>query len=89
METHKSSTEKAEVENQKNPKGSEPENDTSAKDAKKVNTDANAPGDGLDQWNDRLDENMESEAQGDPVADDKAKDYNEKYGSGDQSDEGQ
>ena len=36
MKNPKSNTEKTEVKNQKKPKGAEPENDTSAKDAKKV-----------------------------------------------------
>ena len=36
MKTPKSDPEKKEIKNQKNPKGPEPENDTSAKDAKKV-----------------------------------------------------
>ena len=38
MKTPRSKTEKAEVTDQKKPKGSEPENATSAKDAKKVKT---------------------------------------------------
>ena len=44
------------------------------------------PTKGLDDWNDRLDENLEPLDQNDTVADDKAKDFSEKYGSGDQSD---
>ena len=43
--------------------------------------------DGLDQWNDRLDENLESEQTGDVDADEKAREYSEEKGSGDQSDE--
>lgn len=43
--------------------------------------------DGLDQWNDRLDENLESEQTGDIDADEKAREYAEQKGSGDQSDE--
>ncbi|GGH02074.1 hypothetical protein [Pedobacter zeae] len=43
---------------------------------------------GLNQWNDRLDENLEPEDHNDIVADQKAKDFSEKYGSGDQSDQG-
>lgn len=43
--------------------------------------------DGLDQWNDRLDENLESEQTGDVGADEKAREYSEEKGSGDQSDE--
>lgn len=38
MKSRKNKTEKAEINNQKKPKGSEPENATSAKDAKKVLT---------------------------------------------------
>lgn len=38
MKTPKTNTEKAEVADHKKPKGSEPENNTSAKDAKKVKT---------------------------------------------------
>lgn len=90
MNTPKSKTEKAEVADQKKPKGSEPENDTSAKDAKKVNvnlTKKHAHPDALDKWNDRLDRNFESEKEGNVEADENAKDYSEKYGSGDQSDE--
>lgn len=43
--------------------------------------------DGLDKWNERLDRNLESEKEGNASADEKARDYSEKYGSGDQSDE--
>ncbi|ACU05535.1 MULTISPECIES: hypothetical protein [Pedobacter] len=43
--------------------------------------------DGLDKWNDRLDHNLETEHEGDETADEQARDYSEKYGSGDQSDE--
>ncbi|TCC98611.1 hypothetical protein FBD94_01535 [Pedobacter hiemivivus] len=43
--------------------------------------------DGLDKWNDRLDRNLESEREGNSLADENARDYSEKYGSGDQSDE--
>lgn len=42
---------------------------------------------GINQWNDRLDENLESENTGDPGADEKARDYSTAHGSGDQSDE--
>lgn len=42
---------------------------------------------GLDQWNDRLDENLEPENHNDVVADERAKEFSEKEGSGDQSDE--
>ncbi len=43
--------------------------------------------DGLNQWNDRLDENLESDQTGDVDADEKAREYSEEKGSGDQSDE--
>jgi len=46
------------------------------------------PDQGPDNWNDRLDENLEPEASNDTEADEKAKDFSEKYGSGDQSDQG-
>jgi len=46
------------------------------------------PDQGPDNWNDRLDENLETEASNDTEADEKAKDFSEKYGSGDQSDQG-
>nr|WP_068890679.1 hypothetical protein [Pedobacter panaciterrae] len=42
---------------------------------------------GLDEWNDRLDQNFENEHEGNELADEKAKDYSYKAGSGDQSDE--
>ncbi|ETZ24438.1 hypothetical protein [Pedobacter sp. V48] len=42
---------------------------------------------GLDEWNDRLDENCENEHEGNELADEKARDYSYKAGSGDQSDE--
>ncbi|MCX2585369.1 hypothetical protein [Pedobacter sp. MR22-3] len=45
------------------------------------------PSTGLNDWNDRLDENLEPEKQGDTAADDRAKDFSEKLGSGDQSDQ--
>jgi len=38
---------------------------------------------GLDQWNERLDENLEGESKGDPQADENAKQYSEQFGSGD------
>jgi hypothetical protein len=44
---------------------------------------------GIDQWNDRLDENLEPEKEGDVNADEKAREFSEKEGSGDQSDEGE
>ena len=42
---------------------------------------------GLDNWNDRLDENLEKEETSDPIADEKAEKYSAEKGSGDQSDE--
>lgn len=42
---------------------------------------------GLDNWNDRLDENLEPNQHGDTSADDRARDFSEQAGSGDQSDE--
>ena len=45
------------------------------------------PSHGLNDWNDRLDENLEPENHSDVVADENAKDFSEKLGSGDQSDE--
>jgi len=45
------------------------------------------PSKGLNDWNDRLDENLEPEKQGDTAADDRAKDFSEQLGSGDQSDQ--
>jgi len=42
---------------------------------------------GLDNWNDRLDQNLEGENSADPQADEKARLYSEKSGSGDQSDD--
>ncbi|WP_412468176.1 hypothetical protein [Pedobacter sp. KLB.chiD] len=48
---------------------------------------AKKPEQGLDHWNERLDENLEPEAHNDIEADEKAKDFSEKYGSGNQSDQ--
>jgi len=42
---------------------------------------------GLDDWNDRIDQNLESENAADPEADEKARLYSEQSGSGDQSDD--
>lgn len=42
---------------------------------------------GINDWNDRLDENLEPEDHNNTAADDKARDFSEKYGSGDQSDD--
>lgn len=41
---------------------------------------------GLDRWNDRLDNNLETEHYGDMFADERANDYSKQIGSGDQSD---
>lgn len=49
---------------------------------------AKHPVKGINDWNDRLDENLESEDHNNSVADEKAKDFSTKYGSGDQSDQG-
>jgi hypothetical protein len=42
---------------------------------------------GIDSWNDRLDENLEPTDTGDPEADEKAKAFSDQNGSGDQSDQ--
>jgi hypothetical protein len=42
---------------------------------------------GIDSWNDRLDENLEPTNTGDPEADEKAKAFSAQNGSGDQSDQ--
>lgn len=42
---------------------------------------------GINNWNDRLDENLEDEEKNDPIADEKAEKYSVEKGSGDQSDE--
>jgi hypothetical protein len=47
-----------------------------------------SPVKGQNDWNDRLDENLEPEDHNDEIADEKAKDFSSKYGSGDQSDQG-
>ncbi|NII83431.1 hypothetical protein H9N25_11545 [Pedobacter riviphilus] len=49
---------------------------------------AKHPNQGLDNWNKRLDENLEPEDHNDSAADEKAKNFSAKYGSGDQSDQG-
>lgn len=87
MKAPKSKTEQAETADQQKPKGPEPENATSAKDAKETEVNLSEHPDGLDKWNDRLDHNLESEKEGNPEADENAADYSEKHGSGDQSDE--
>ncbi|MCX2495979.1 hypothetical protein OQX63_20960 [Pedobacter sp. PF22-3] len=53
-----------------------------------IEENAKHPDQGLDHWNDRLEENLETETSNDIEADEKAKDFSEKYGSGDQSDQG-
>ncbi|MFW0717926.1 hypothetical protein [Pedobacter sp. N23S346] len=47
----------------------------------------NDPAKGLNDWNDRLDENLEPQKQGDTDADERAKDFSDQVGSGDQSDQ--
>ncbi len=42
---------------------------------------------GLDEWNERLDHNLEPEQHGDEQADENAEAYSAQKGSGDQSDE--
>lgn len=42
---------------------------------------------GLDDWNNRLDKNLESEKHGDEIADLRAEDFSDENGSGDQSDD--
>lgn len=42
---------------------------------------------GIDAWNDRLDENLEQEETGNSEAGEKARNYSEEHGSGDQSDD--
>ncbi|MBE9603074.1 hypothetical protein [Pedobacter sp. MC2016-24] len=42
---------------------------------------------GLDEWNNRLDENLEQEDTGNTEADEQARTYSNEHGSGDQSDE--
>lgn len=45
------------------------------------------PAKGLNDWNDRLDENLEPKNEGDTDADERAKDFSDEVGSGDQSDQ--
>lgn len=45
------------------------------------------PAKGLNDWNDRLDENLEPKKHGDTDADERAKDFSDQVGSGDQSDQ--
>ncbi|WP_231426115.1 hypothetical protein [Pedobacter sp. Leaf250] len=51
--------------------------------SKKLKSEVNQeiPIQGIDNWNDRLDENLEPEDHNDTVADDKAKNYSEKLDS--------
>lgn len=46
-----------------------------------------ANAEGINHWNDRLDENLEGEDRADLEADEKAREYSEENGSGDQSDD--
>lgn len=50
-------------------------------------TESEKPEQGINNWNDRLDENLESKDHNDVSADEKAEDFSEKFGSGDQSDD--
>ena len=45
------------------------------------------PAKGLNDWNERLDENLEPKKHGDTNADERAKDFSDQVGSGDQSDQ--
>ena len=45
------------------------------------------PTKGLNDWNERLDENLEPKKHGDTDADERAKDFSDQVGSGDQSDQ--
>ena len=42
---------------------------------------------GLDDWNDRLDENLEPDDRNDTAADSKAKEYSEKFDNKDKADQ--
>lgn len=42
---------------------------------------------GLDEWNNRLDKNLEHEDTGNTQADEQARTYSQEHGSGDQSDD--
>lgn len=42
---------------------------------------------GIDNWNKRLDKNLEPEKHGDEIADLRAEDFSDEVGSGDQSDD--
>jgi len=53
----------------------------------KANQGNQNPDKGINNWNERLDENLEPNAHNDVIADEKAKEFSEKHGSGDQSDE--
>lgn len=63
----------------------QPENDKKVQNPDAENNSIAAEN-GLDHWNNRLDENLEPKAHNDLDADEKAKAFSEKYGSGDQSD---
>jgi|GEM_PF-555704 len=58
-------------------------NDLAKTETAKPNID---PKKGIDDWNNRLDQNLETEAHNDVLADEKAKDFSEKFGGDDQSD---
>ena len=51
------------------------------------NPSENTAGKGIDNWNQRLDRNLEPEKHGDELADLRAEDFSNQQGSGDQSDE--
>lgn len=51
------------------------------------NPSENKAGKGLDDWNQRLDRNLEPEKHGDELADLRAEEFSNELGSGDQSDE--
>jgi len=55
------------------------------KDTEKESVSPNA--EGINSWNDRLDENLEPEQTADLDADEKARNYSATEGSGDQSDQ--
>lgn len=48
---------------------------------------AKSNSEGIDNWNNRLDENLEPKGTGSTEADEKAREYSNEKGSGDQSDE--
>jgi len=52
----------------------------------KPETPVNNQKNGIDEWNNRLDDNLEPKDHSDTEADERAKQFSEKFGSGDQSD---